>query len=1262
MAPDTPKTVKWRQLHHMQTITVHEVLHALTPLQFTAAEGLFRQLGGPRLAWPQFRSFVQCLASFVADVEMLDLEDLFRDAQAVFLEMDNDGDGCVGWSDFQDYLLSSYIPQASATVDRGEPAFQHQTTIQLTHAGVRLHRSLAHRAKFYAEPDTLLLVQSSTVLHSRKAGSTLHLMAADDRRGYTAAETFEFDVALLDAELVPELSVAVAATSTALCIRPLPRLAPQESLHSEGHTKPYSCAVAASMQQLLWDPDTQWLFGATSDGEMAGLTVPDPHTRAVHRPWAMRLPRDVVRRLLVLPQPSPKRLVAGAESGVCAIVDVHRQEVVAVLGGAATPRQRSPATGIRSLAYSTDHGFLITAGWEPRPSLWLLATSGRNFLGDLHDEAAPHHGALLGVAVLPGTPLVVSSDAGGLCKLWDIRMGRCVQSIAVGDAGPGAGRSLAFAVDPARRAVVHWTADPVHPAGRLHVHAPVGPGLRGPSRLSPGGEAEGPPVQFVLYDELNSLFVVVTDTAVGLWDAATATLRHTCRPTAGDAISAAALDPPRRRVIVGTHGGAITLHSHAQGERVGQLRRHRSEVTGLEGGTARGVLISTSWDGEVHFSAPGGALLASVSLGRPILTAHLAPTAALLLCADDRGWAHLWAYALYSDGTCSPHPVAQCPILPPASPGPHSSATAHTADPTSEAQVAVAAASAAGVLAVALLDGHDAFVAADTTGALHLWSPRQPQGPALVSWKKAPAAPQHRSNSNSPTVVTSLCFAGGTTALFCGDDDGDVCVWQLAKLLDCLQCTSPSGGWGDRSKSCAWLQPKLEACWRASDRNGVSHMLLLESEGVLVTCTNAEVLFWSLEGAPLGQLSAAQPDGRRFRGLAAAEQGRASDVVCHLRRSPADLFDVDAATAGASAGLSGGGDRGPLSTAAAQPSARGPAPCSPPPTPAELAAIPRPKWALPMAADVPLIPRTNQPPASWRTYVWRTVPAAAADGPRHVLRDAATRDDEGARLRLEDVADQLMRLEPRPEPPLLHTPRVALALESPAATVAANISQPVMVGRASRSATTNMLTVPRGGASRPSTALPPESAGQQQLREPHCRLGAEGLPPGAPSAADPERPPTPPEAAPAPHRPDELCSNPEENGELLEGLSPTSRSCGGLPASPPACPSPTRRPRFRQLLERSPGWPLAASPFLTARGAAPPTPVPFLAAPGGPRPSGQPLASNPVQTAEEPSLKAAVRPPLPAGVLRAHRPSPVSPAPGEQAPLRCVGSAVQPSP
>lgn len=34
-------------------------------------------------------------------------------------------------------------------------------------------------------------------------------------------------------------------------------------------------------------------------------------------------------------------------------------------------------------------------GWEPRPSLWLLATSGRNFLGDLHDEAAPHHGALL---------------------------------------------------------------------------------------------------------------------------------------------------------------------------------------------------------------------------------------------------------------------------------------------------------------------------------------------------------------------------------------------------------------------------------------------------------------------------------------------------------------------------------------------------------------------------------------------------------------------------------------------------------------------------------------------------------------------------------------------------------------------------------------------------------------------------------------------------------------------------------------------------
>ena len=69
-------------------------------------------------------------------------------------------------------------------------------------------------------------------------------------------------------------------------------------------------------------------------------------------------------------------------------------------------RRFTIGTGVYSMRFCGDYGYLITGGYSPEPLLWVLNGGAKCDPFQLLDEDRPHSGALVGVEVVEGTPQV----------------------------------------------------------------------------------------------------------------------------------------------------------------------------------------------------------------------------------------------------------------------------------------------------------------------------------------------------------------------------------------------------------------------------------------------------------------------------------------------------------------------------------------------------------------------------------------------------------------------------------------------------------------------------------------------------------------------------------------------------------------------------------------------------------------------------------------------------------------------------------------
>ena len=212
-------------------------------------------------------------------------------------------------------------------------------------------------------------------------------------------------------EAVASRGLLVASTSKTLCLYEVPhQLSPEQKPAHHGPAQRMKLVQEWHSEvpviQLLWDHTGQVLFGAEKCGTVKGYGMCDTDWRVVEPVWQMHLHDDAVTKLLMLPDPNPRRLLtAGLDAGI-RMVDVTHKKVV-VDFGAGNPKWKRHNKGVFSMAYSQEYSLLISAGFEYDPIIWMPVQGlGNQYIATLRDNKSPHAERLMGVEVIPGTPQV----------------------------------------------------------------------------------------------------------------------------------------------------------------------------------------------------------------------------------------------------------------------------------------------------------------------------------------------------------------------------------------------------------------------------------------------------------------------------------------------------------------------------------------------------------------------------------------------------------------------------------------------------------------------------------------------------------------------------------------------------------------------------------------------------------------------------------------------------------------------------------------
>ena len=218
--------------------------------------------------------------------------------------------------------------------------------------------------------------------------------------------------------------------------------------------------------------------------------------------------------------------------------------------------------GVTSLAYSRPYNVLVSAGFGWEVLLWMVTwTNGEPFA--LKDPSAPHAATVVGVAMVPGTAWVVSADAKGLVKVWDVRTLRCTQTLDV------VREEAARRSGPPRRvrlrslAVARSARD-----GCWRVVAGADRALWAFTHAQPAfrSAADAAPVLRVQCSTFSRFLFTASLDAVKTWDSCTHGLLTSQKAPEGDTISAFSIDHRCRRFIVGHISGRVNVYNASSGE------------------------------------------------------------------------------------------------------------------------------------------------------------------------------------------------------------------------------------------------------------------------------------------------------------------------------------------------------------------------------------------------------------------------------------------------------------------------------------------------------------------------------------------------------------------------------------------------------------------------------------------------------------------------------------------------------------------------
>lgn len=233
--------------------------------------------------------------------------------------------------------------------------------------------------------------------------------------------------------------------------------------------------------------------------------------------------------------------------------------------------------GVLSLAYSSEHDLILSAGFDFDANCWDRSTR------HLHMKLVGHRLSLIGVVVVEHeTQRAVTGDEGGSFRLWDIQRGHsdhgtCLQAFSL--------RSTR--VSPRSMAVV-WKGGLVVAGSKMHVF-----------RTAKSVTIEASPLGAWFSSYTGELCVVLREAF--LFDAATGKVkRRAFQQTHGREITAFCMDARHKKAVVGDQQGGLRMYDGVTGRWIMSANPHLSEVSALLFVDEDNAFVSAGWDGMIQ--------------------------------------------------------------------------------------------------------------------------------------------------------------------------------------------------------------------------------------------------------------------------------------------------------------------------------------------------------------------------------------------------------------------------------------------------------------------------------------------------------------------------------------------------------------------------------------------------------------------------------------------------------------------------------------
>jgi len=240
-----------------------------------------------------------------------------------------------------------------------------------------------------------------------------------------------------------------------------------------------------------------------------------------------------------------------------------------IFTGRAKTTLKGHELGVRCMAFSSASKVLVTGGYDYNLMVW------NPYVGTSIHSLRGHNAYIIGIEVL-GTSQIVSADAEGFVKTWDLGTYQCLQTLPV----VGCIRLRAFVSVPGHKRV--WCAE-----RRFQALEYLNTGV--------ADQTDETPIIKALYIPRLYIFLSGSCSHVRIWDAFTGGIKCTINHKDSD-ITDFCVDDRGRKVFVADHAGRVTVYNSTTGSKVKELTKHAAEISGIEYCRGDQNVITISWD------------------------------------------------------------------------------------------------------------------------------------------------------------------------------------------------------------------------------------------------------------------------------------------------------------------------------------------------------------------------------------------------------------------------------------------------------------------------------------------------------------------------------------------------------------------------------------------------------------------------------------------------------------------------------------------